>query len=126
MRIRAGRFREPDRLLLRDRADPRCLDRYWQDADVVAEVISPDDPVRDLVEKRADYAEAGIAEYWIADPRDATIRVLTLQGSGYVEHGVYACGAIAASPLLRLQCRGERGVRRAGRWSVSEFAASRS
>ena len=53
----------------------------------MVEVVSPDDPGRDLVEKRADYAEAGIAEYWIADPRDQTIRVLTLQDGAYVEHG---------------------------------------
>ena len=100
MRIRAGKFREPDLLLFRDRTDPRCEDRYWLGADLVAEVISPDDPGRDLVEKRADYAEAGIEEYWIADPRDETIRVLTLRGGQYVEDGVYARGGVATSPLL--------------------------
>ena len=100
VRIRASKFREPDLLLLRDRADPRCQDRYWLGADLVAEVISPDNPDRDLVEKRADYAEAGIPEYWIVDPRDETIRVLTLQGAAYVEHGVYARGGTATSPLL--------------------------
>lgn len=41
-------------------------------------MVSPDDPDRDLVEKRVDYAEAGIAEYWIADPSAETIEVLTL------------------------------------------------
>ena len=76
MRVREGKFREPDILLLRDRSDPRYQDRYWQGADLVAEVVSPDHPDRDLVEKRADYAEAGIPEYWIADPRDETLTVL--------------------------------------------------
>ena len=52
MRIRAGKFREPDLLLLRDRSDARCEDRYWLGADLVAEVVSPDDPDRDLIEKR--------------------------------------------------------------------------
>ena len=66
----------------------------------MVEVVSPDDPGRDLVEKRADYAEAGIAEYWIADPRDQTIRVLTLQDGAYVEHGVCVRGGAATSPLL--------------------------
>ena len=60
MRIREGKFREPDLLLPRDRSAPRCQDRYWLGADLVVEVVSPDDPDRDLVEKRADYAEAGI------------------------------------------------------------------
>ena len=100
MRIREGKFREPDVLLLRDRSDPRCQDRYWLGADLVAEVVSPDDPDRDLVEKRADYAEAGIPEYWIVDPRDETITVLVLEGDAYVEHDVYARGGEAASPLL--------------------------
>ena len=66
----------------------------------MAEVVSPDNPDRDLVDKRMDYAEAGIPEYWIADPRDETIRVLTLQDTGYTEHGVYRRGETAASPLL--------------------------
>ena len=100
MRIREGKFREPDLLLLRDRSDPRCRDRYWLGADLVVEVVSPDDPDRDVVEKRADYAGARIPEYWIVDPRDETITVLALEGDAYVEHGVHAAGATAASRLL--------------------------
>ena len=100
MRVREGKFREPDILLLRDRSDPRRRNRYWQGADLVVEVVSPDDPDRDLVEKRADYAEAGIAEYWIADPRDETLTVLALRGEAYVEHGRYGRGETAASVLL--------------------------
>ena len=100
MRIREGKFREPDLLLLRDRSDSRCQDRYWLGADVVVEVVSPDDPDRDVVEKRADYAEARIPEYWIVDPRDKTITVLVLEGDAYVERGVYSRGHAAASRLL--------------------------
>ena len=100
MRIREGKFREPDLLLLRDRSDSRRRNRYWLGADLVVEVVSPDDPDRDLVEKRADYAEAGIPEYWIADPRDETLTVLVLRGEAYVEHGRYARGETAASALL--------------------------
>ena len=100
LRVRDDTFREPDVLLLRDRSDPRRQDRYWLGADLVVEVVSPDDPDRDLVEKRADYAAAGIAEYWIADPRGETITVLTLQGAAYVEHGAYTRGEAAPSPLL--------------------------
>ena len=62
--------------------------------------MSPDDPERDLVEKRADYAEGGIPEYWIVDPRDDTITVLTLKGDEYDEHGVFRRGETATSPLL--------------------------
>ena len=54
MRVREGKFREPDLLLLRDRSDSRRRDRFWLGADLVAEIVSPDDPARDLVVKRAD------------------------------------------------------------------------
>ena len=100
VRLRAGTFREPDLLLFRDCEDPRGLNRYWLGADLVAEVVSPDNPTRDLVEKRADYAEGGIPEYWIIDPRDETITVLALQGDAYVEHGVFLRGHTGTSRLL--------------------------
>ena len=100
MRVREGKFREPDILLLCDRFDPRRQNRYRQGADLVVEVVGPDDPDRDLVEKRADYAEAGIVEYWIADPRDETLTVRALRGEAYVEHGRYGRGEMAASALL--------------------------
>ena len=79
LRVREGMFREPDLLLLRERSDPRCQDRYWLGADLVVEVVSPDRPERDLVDKRIDYAEAGIPEYWVVDPRDQTITVFELR-----------------------------------------------
>ena len=100
MRIREGKFREPDLLALRDRSDPRRQDRYWLGVDLVAEVVSPDDPGRALVGKRVDYAEGTIPEYWIVDPRDETITVLALEGEAYVEHGVFARGAAATSAGL--------------------------
>ena len=64
------------------------------------EVISPDDPARDLVVKRSEYADAGIAEYWIVDPRTQCITVLTLRGQEYVEHGNFKTGEMATSLLL--------------------------
>ena len=54
----------------------------------------------DLVETRLDYAEAGIPEYWIADPRDESITVLALREDAYVEHGACVRGDTATSPLL--------------------------
>ena len=100
MRVREGKFREPDLLLLRHQDDPRCEDRYWLGADLVAEVVSADNPDRDLVEKRVDYAEAGVAEYWIADPRTETILVLELHDGAYRETGAYRRGELAPSPSL--------------------------
>lgn len=97
LRIREGKFREPDLLVLRDRDDERYQDRYWLGADLVAEVVSPDRPARDLVEKRVDYAEAGIPEYWIVDPRDETVTILKLVLGAFAEHGVFTRGDIGTS-----------------------------
>ena len=100
LRVRESRFREPDLLALLDSNDQRRQDRYWLGADLAVEVVSPDDPARDYEEKRADYAAAGIAEYWIVDPERATITVLSLRGDKYAEHGLFTSGEVATSPLL--------------------------
>ncbi len=100
LRVRERKFREPDLLAVLDTDDPRAQNRYWTGADLVMEVVSPDAPERDLVAKRREYAEAGIPEYWIVDPRDRSILVLTLAGDEYAEHGRFAAGQEATSALL--------------------------
>ena len=55
--------------------------------DLVVEALSSDRG-RDLVMKRAVYADAGIPEYWILDPMNDTITVLRLSGSQYVEEAM--------------------------------------
>ena len=100
LQLSADKFREPDLLLLLDARDPRRQNRFWRGADLVLEVVSPDDPERDLVVKRADYAAAGIPEYWIVNPLDETITVLILRDAAYVAHGVFRRGAPATSVLL--------------------------
>ena len=64
------------------------------------EVVSPDNPDRDVVDKRLDYAEAGIPEYWIVNPLDETVTVLVLADGTYREHGVFRPGAHAGSAVL--------------------------
>jgi Uma2 family endonuclease len=48
----------------------------------------------------ADYAEAQIPEYWIVNPLDETLTVLTLAGDSYIDHGVFRRGDQATSKLL--------------------------
>jgi hypothetical protein len=60
LQIREARFREPDLLVVRDANDPRRHNQFWRGADLVVEIVSPDDPERDTIVKRADYAEARI------------------------------------------------------------------
>lgn len=100
LRIRAKKFREPDLILLRSAKDARRENRFWLGADLTLEVVSKDKPERDLVDKRHDYAEGGIPEYWIVNPVTETITVLRLEGNTYVEHDVFARGSTATSALL--------------------------
>jgi Uma2 family endonuclease len=101
MQVREGKYREPDLLVLRDARDARRQNRYWLGADLVVEIISPDDPERDTRLKRADYAEAGIPEYWLVDPAAETVTVLQLAEGSYIEHGIFGRGATATSVLLK-------------------------
>ena len=61
---------------------------------LVVEVLSPSNRGRDLVEKRHDYARAGIPQYWILDQDKETLIVLRLDESGqqYVQAAVVRPG----------------------------------
>ncbi len=100
LQIRLGKFREPDLLLLLSAADPRRQNRFWMGADLALEVVSEDKPERDLVDKRGDYAEGHVPEYWIVNPQNETITVLRLRGDAYEEAGIYRRGDVAVSTLL--------------------------
>ncbi|RIK86990.1 MAG: Uma2 family endonuclease [Planctomycetota bacterium] len=96
-----AKYREPDLIFHFTESHTRRAKQYYEGADLVMEVVS-DDPAgrqRDYETKRRDYAEAGIPEYWIVDPQQHRIAVLTLDGGRYVEHA-YAHGGTAESRLL--------------------------
>ncbi len=66
----SGPLRQPDVVVLtRDHAD-RLRPGYVEcPADLVVEIVSPDSPHRDRVEKLGEYALGGVREYWVIDPR---------------------------------------------------------
>ncbi|HEY8599381.1 MAG TPA: Uma2 family endonuclease [Thermomicrobiales bacterium] len=83
MRARpGGSAREPDILFVsrehRDRLTPQ---RLVGPADLIVEVISPESVRRDQVEKRREYAAAGVTEYWLVDPRPS-VTPLVIYRSG--------------------------------------------
>ncbi len=107
VRLSSVKFRQPDVMFMLNENRERRSNQFWEGADLVIEVISDDDPNRDLIVKRAEYAQARIAEYWIVDPRDRTIRVLTLDrevAGKYREAGCYVDGQTAQSVLLAELC----------------------
>lgn len=103
VRLRPGLYREPD-IILPGAEHLTDLDSPLTGALLVMEIVSGDarDRKRDLEEKRADYAAAGIPEYWIVDPRAERITVLTLAAvaTDYTVHGEFRRGDEASSALF--------------------------
>jgi Uma2 family endonuclease len=101
IRLWQGKYRDPDVAFLKPGriADPR---HQPHGADLVIEVVSDDeeDRQRDFETKRQEYAQAGVAEYWIVDPKTETILVLTLDGTTYRTHGEFTANTMACSLLL--------------------------
>jgi Uma2 family endonuclease len=64
------------------------------------EVVSEEKPERDLVDKRGDYAEGSVSEYWIVNPLTETITVLRLGADAYDEVGAYRRDQTAVSALM--------------------------
>ena len=81
------KYREPNIVLLRDRNSSLRRENYWNWADLAIEIVgqSLEDRERDLVTKRIEYERAGIQEYWIVDPEQETVTVLSLSGDVYSE-----------------------------------------
>ncbi len=100
LRIRPAKYREPDIILLLSAKDDRRQNRFWLGADLALEVVSEDKPERDLTDKRSDYAEARVPEYWIVNPQTDVITILRLQGDRYEEAGTYRRGQTAVSVLM--------------------------
>jgi len=97
-----GKFREPDLVFLSSEKSEQLEGRYLDGADMVIEVVSgsAEDRHRDLVTKRQEYAQAGIGEYWIVDPTEEKVTVLSLVGENYDIYGEFTSDSIATSPML--------------------------
>ena len=67
--------------------------------DIAVEILSSDRS-HDLVYKRRIYAEAGVKEYWIVDPRRDTVLPLALQDGAYAERQPLGPGDTLYTPLL--------------------------
>ncbi len=95
------KYREPDVAFVRPERI-QTMKGQPRGADLVVEVVSEgrENRERDYVEKRAEYAAAGIPEYWIVDPQERKLTVLTLDGDAYRESGVFAVGDTAVSVAL--------------------------
>ena len=90
----------PDLVIILQGSRAVVTDRMVEGApDIVVEILSSDRR-RDLVRKRRVYAEAGVPEYWIFDPRADTATLLELRDGEYVERAVLDAASVLTTPLL--------------------------
>jgi Uma2 family endonuclease len=68
--------------------------------DLVVEIASPGTRTHDRSRKLAVYADAGVPEYWLAEPADQTIEVLALEEGGYRSLGVFTGQSLLPSRVL--------------------------
>jgi Uma2 family endonuclease len=118
--------RTPDLMILTEELD-RALSQENQSLitfgmpvpALAIEVVSPGSPGeknydRDYIEKRREYADRGIPEYWIIDPYRQTVWVLALQDTSYQETSFTGNTAIVSSAFPNLNLTADL-VLRAGR-----------
>ena len=90
----------PDLVIILQGSVATITDRTVEGApDIVVEILSSDRR-RDLVRKRQVYAQAGVPEYWIFDPRADTATLLELRDGEYVERAVLDAAGTLTTPLL--------------------------
>ena len=83
VRLWPGKIREPDVLVFLHQHVDRLREQFGGPPDLAVEVLSPSTRQTDLVEKFAEYAQAGVSEYWRVDPEEQTIVVFVLRDGAY-------------------------------------------
>jgi Uma2 family endonuclease len=95
------RTTEPDLLVVAVERKNIISERGIEGApDLVMEILSTSTERTDREVKRKLYAEAGVREYWLVDPRTSRIEVLSLRGVSYESSGEYGPGATARSEIF--------------------------
>ncbi len=102
-----SRTRYPDLVVLQDehlaQTQKRLLiTREMAPPQLAVEVVSPGDTnrKRDYEAKRRQYQERGRPEFWLVDPEQQIITVLTLEGDEYQEFGVFEGEMALSSAIL--------------------------
>lgn len=92
---------QPDLLVVLNEHLERLQEECLMGApDLVVEVISPRSKLYDRVNKHMAYEQAGVAEYWLVDPRKRTIELFTLENSKYRSLGIFQGDQILPSHIV--------------------------
>ena len=103
--VRAS-FRIPDLMVLSETGEAALVNRPRNTIALempppllVVEVVSTNDPARDYRHKRSEYAVRGIPEYWIVDPAQKKVTILTLI-EGFYDETVFEGDQPLVSPTF--------------------------
>ena len=91
----------PDVLFISSARWPgRGIKQFKGAPDLVVEVLSPSTSRTDRVVKFSAYEQAGVAEYWIANPRSQSVEIYTLSGREYALAKEYIGEEVIESTIL--------------------------
>lgn len=96
---------QPDLLVVFSEHADRLRDTHIDGApDIVIEALSPSTAKLDLVDKRYDYARAGVLEYWIVDPETRTVELYVPEGDVFrLRRAARQEGSVASEQIPELQ-----------------------
>jgi len=92
---------QPDILFISQGRSPIITEEEIRGApDLVIEILSPATAERDQTYKKTLYARHEVKEYWIVDPEEKTIKVMTLGKAGFESSGKYGKSDILRSSIF--------------------------
>lgn len=92
---------QPDVLFLTTEQQPPPGTQFFEGAPtLIVEVISPSSIRLDRQIKFDAYERAGVAEYWLADPKTRAVEVYTLENGEYALLGQFAADEVIESRVL--------------------------
>ncbi len=101
VRLGADTALQPDLIFIsKDRAGIIQEDFIMGPPDLVAEILSPSTAAHDRATKLQIYAEAGVNEVWLIDPRARTVEILKRQGNKYLFDVILAANQVLSSGLF--------------------------
>lgn len=94
---------EPDLIVVcdPDKLDDNCC---FGAPDLIIEILSPSTRQHDRLTKLNLYQRAGVREYWIVDPEEKTVIVMTLEDGEHYAPTAYSASAVVPVGVLE-DCR---------------------